>query len=73
MATATKAPKPKPTGIQAGHILPTEEFCARMGWGRKAFVAARHRGLPVHKKSRRLYVVTDEAISWFKSQAAVTA
>jgi hypothetical protein len=59
----------KPTGIQAGGIYPTQEFCDRMGWGRKAFVAARRRGLPVRKESRRIYVIADEAIEWFKSRS----
>jgi hypothetical protein len=61
--------KPKPTGIRAGGIYPTQEFCDCMGWGRKAFVAARRRGLPVHKESRRIYIIADEAIAWFKSRA----
>ncbi len=67
MATTAK---PKPTGIAGGSVLPTEAFCQQMGWGRKAFVAARRRGLPVHKVSRRLYIVADEAADWLKQQGA---
>jgi hypothetical protein len=65
--------KQKPVGIQAGGIYPTQEFCDRMGWGRKAFVAARRRGLPVRKESRRIYVIADEVIAWMKSQPATGA
>ena len=60
--------KPKPLGIEAGGISTTEGFCTGMGWGRKAFVAARRRGLPVRKASRRIYIINDEAIEWLKSQ-----
>ena len=63
--------KHRPTGITGGSIYPTQEFCDRMGWGRKAFVAARRRGLPVRKISRRVYVVADEAVAWMKSQNPV--
>ena len=63
--------KQPPTGITGGSIYPTAEFCNRMGWGRKAFVAARRRGLPVRKISRRIYVVADEAAEWMKSQKVV--
>jgi hypothetical protein len=59
-----------PAGIKAGEVLPTQAFCDRMGWGRKAFVAARLRGLPVRKESRRIYIIADEAIDWMKSQPA---
>jgi len=59
----------QPTGIESGHIYTQEEFCARMGLGRKAFVAARRRGLPVRKLSRRIYIVSDEAAEWMKAQA----
>jgi hypothetical protein len=70
MASATKAARPKPTGIQAGGVSTVEGFCGGMGWGRKAFVAARRRGLPVRKASRRLYIVNDEAIAWLTNQTA---
>jgi hypothetical protein len=61
-----------PPGITAGSIYPTQAFCECMGWGRKAFAAARRRGLPVRKISRRIYVVADEAADWMKSQTVVT-
>lgn len=60
----------KPTGIEAGGIYTQGEFCDRMGLGRKAFVAARRRGLPTRKISRRIYIIADEAVAWFKSQGA---
>ena len=62
--------KPKPRGIRGDEVYPTEVFCDALGWGRKAFVSARKRGLPVHKQSRRLYVIGSEAIEWMKSQGA---
>jgi hypothetical protein len=65
--------KQAPTGITGGSIYPTDEFCSRMGWGRKAFVAARRRGLPVRKVSRRIYIVADEAAAWLRSQEPVGA
>lgn len=68
-----KVIKPKPQGIKSGEVLPTEAFCTDMDWGRKAFVAARKRGLPVRKIGRRIYVVTDEALEWMKSQSTVGA
>jgi hypothetical protein len=64
--------KPKALGITPGGISTTEAFCAGMGWGRKAFVAARRRGLPVRKVSRRIYIINDEAVEWFKSQTGAS-
>jgi hypothetical protein len=69
MAVLTKS---TPTGIVRGAFYPTEEFCSRMGWGRRAFVEARRNGLPVRKASRRLYVSGDEAIDWLNSQPVET-
>jgi hypothetical protein len=63
-----KAPSQVPMGIARGEVYLTEEFCTRMRWGRRAFVAARRNGLPVRKASRRLYVSGDEAIDWLKAQ-----
>ena len=37
------------TGIELGCLLTQQEFCLRMGFGRKAFVEARRKGLPVRK------------------------
>lgn len=59
---------PMLVGIKSGEVLLTEEFKHRMGWGQKAWVAARRRGLPVHKTGRRIFIVTDEVIEWMKSQ-----
>jgi hypothetical protein len=58
----------QPAGIESGGVYTQQEFCSRLGLGRKAFVAARRRGLPTRKVSRRIYVVADEAVEWFKSQ-----
>jgi hypothetical protein len=65
-----KAAKPNARGIKADEVYLTESFCEGMGWGRKAFVSARKRGLPVHKESRRLYIIGSEAIEWMKSRGA---
>ena len=65
-----RSAKQKSTGIKAGEVLPTEEFKSRMGWGQKAWVAARRRGLPTRKSGQRIFVVTDEAIEWLTSQPA---
>ena len=65
--------KPKPRGLKAGEVYPQEEFCERMGWGRKAFMSARRRGLPKVKESRRIYVLSDEALAWLKSRQPVGA
>jgi hypothetical protein len=72
MASIAKR-KPKPRGLKAGEVYPQEEFCERMGWGRKAFMAARDRGLPTVKESRRIYVLSDEALEWLKSRTAAGA
>jgi hypothetical protein len=65
-----RSAKPKALGIKPGGISTTESFCDGMGWGRKAFVAARRRGLPVRKISRRLYIINDEAVEWLSQQSA---
>lgn len=65
--------KQSPRGIEAGAVYPQQEFCDRMGWGRKAFVSARRRGLPVTKESRRVYVLGDEAIQWMRSRKPAVA
>jgi hypothetical protein len=69
MTTATQAP----ASIVRGAFYPQAEFCRVMGWGRKAFLAARRRGLPVRKVSFRLYVSGDEAIDWLESRTVVGA
>jgi len=65
--------KQRPTGIEAGAVYTQQEFCERLGLGRKAFVAARRRGLPVRKLSRRIYIDSDEATAWLRSQPVVGA
>lgn len=57
-----------PAGIEAGAVYTQQEFCERLGLGRKAFVEARRRGLPVRKLSRRIYIDSDEAREWMKAQ-----
>jgi hypothetical protein len=61
------------TGIEPGCLLTQQEFCLRMGFGRKAFVEARRKGLPVRKVSRRIYIDTDEARQWMRRQPLVGA
>jgi hypothetical protein len=61
------------TGIEPGCIYTQQEFCSRMGLARKAFCEARRRGLPVRKISRRLYIDSDEARAWLKSQPVLGA
>lgn len=56
------------TGIEPGRVYTQQEFCSRMGLARKAFVEARRKGLPVRKISRRIYVDSDEAREWLRSQ-----
>lgn len=52
MASATATP----ALIEDQVLYRADEFCRRMGWGRKAFDAARRRGLKTHRSSKRLYV-----------------
>ncbi len=66
MAKATLSTAPR--GLEPGALYTQQEFCQRLGLGRKAFVAARRRGLPVRKLSRRLLIDSDEARAWIKSQ-----
>jgi hypothetical protein len=58
-------------GMLEDHILyRADEFMKRMGWGRKAFDAARRRGLEVLPCSKRLYVQGKKGREFVERDAA---
>ncbi len=52
--------------IESSALYRADEFCQRMGLGRKAFDAARRRGLPVIKFSKRVHLYGADVIAFIK-------
>lgn len=59
-----------PDAIRPGELLTLAELQRRLGWGRHATRTARSEGLKVVLKGGCCFVLTDDVIEFFKSQAA---
>ncbi len=54
--------------IESTALYRAEEFCRRMGLGRRAYDLARRRGLPVIKFGKRVYLYGADVIEFMRRQ-----
>ena len=52
--------------VSASEIMPAREYCRRMGHGKKAWDALRHRGFPTIRCGKQVFVEGAAALKWFR-------